>query len=83
MLKRNAPATRSAKLAPEVPMTIQVTLGAMRGTIAGDTAAPGSTQGRPTAEAQVDLGNAVFAHLRCMHGPNVHVSVAFLPEPVD
>ena len=29
------------------------------------------------------LGNAVFAHLRRMHGPNVHVSVTFGPEPVD
>ena len=83
VLKRNAPATRSAKVAPEVPPTILVTLGSMRGTIAGDTAAPGSNQPRPTAEAQVALGNAVFAHLRRMHGPNVHVSVAFGPEPVD
>ena len=83
VLKRNAPATRSAKLAPEVPPTILVTLGSMRATLAGDTAAAESIRDRSPAEAQVALGNAVFAHLRRMHGPNVHVSVTFGPEPVD
>ena len=38
---------------------------------------------RSPAESQVALGNAVFAHLRRMHGPSVHVSVTFGSEPTD
>ena len=76
VLKRNAPATRSAKLAPEVPPTILVTLGSMRATLAGDTAAAESIRDRSPAEAQVALGNAVFAAERD------RVTAQFLTAPV-
>lgn len=38
---------------------------------------------RSRTPAEVALGNAVFAHIRRMHGPNVHVSVTFGTEAAD
>lgn len=44
----------------------------------------GSTaSGRMIAEGPVTLANAVFAHLRQMHGPNVHISVTTGTLPID
>ncbi|NBX47016.1 MAG: hypothetical protein EBT22_07470 [Chloroflexi bacterium] len=44
----------------------------------------GSTaSGRMIAEGPIALANAVFAHLRQMHGPNVHISVTTGTLPID
>ena len=44
----------------------------------------GSTpSGRMIAEGPITLANAVFAHLRQMHGPNVHISVTSGTLPID
>ena len=67
--------------ATEAPPTILITLGTgdeatMPEAPAGRTGAPRDvTDGRSGAESLVALRNAVFAQVRRMYGPNVHVSV--------
>ena len=69
---------------PDDAPAIFVTLGSQSLPLLPDAVyVTGGNPDRSPAEAQVALGNAVFAHLRRMYGPNVHVSVTFGPEPVD